>query len=113
MSEVREYTIDLLGVETKDALHERIARELELPDYYGSNLDALYDCLTEMRDASICFTNYLQADTAMVGYMDALRRMCQDAASECSGLTITFAEDETEEEEEDTDDYDYQYVPEE
>ena len=114
MKEYREYQIDLMGVETKSALHERIARVLELPDYYGNNLDALHDCLTDMTDTAICFTNYLQADIAMTGYMDALRRMCRDAESECSGLTILFADDETEEdEEEDTDDYDYQYVPEE
>ena len=113
MRDVKEYVIDLMGVETAESFHERIARELDLPEYYGRNLDALYDCLTDMGEASVIFTNYLQADIAMTGYMDALRRMCQDAASESSGLTIAFADDEAEEEEEDTDDYDYLYVPEE
>lgn len=30
----------------KEALHENLKRELKLPDYYGENLDALWDCLT-------------------------------------------------------------------
>ena len=28
--------------------HDYLAEALNLPDYYGKNLDALYDCLTEM-----------------------------------------------------------------
>ena len=34
----------------RDLLHERAARVLKLPEYYGNNLDALYDCLTEWRE---------------------------------------------------------------
>jgi RNAse (barnase) inhibitor barstar len=28
--------------------HDYLMQALDLPDYYGRNLDALYDCLTEM-----------------------------------------------------------------
>ena len=28
--------------------HDYLKKELNLPDYYGNNFDALYDCLTEM-----------------------------------------------------------------
>ena len=104
---MREYVIDLLGVETKDRLHERIAEALELPEYYGNNLDALHDMLTEMAETRITFANYLQADIAMTGYMDALRRMCRNASAETPDLVIVFGDDE-----EDTDDYDYQYTTE-
>ena len=41
-----EYTIDLKGVKTIWALHEAIKKGLMLPDYYGMNMDALWDCLT-------------------------------------------------------------------
>lgn len=29
-------------------LHRYLSKELGFPDYYGSNLDALYDCLTDI-----------------------------------------------------------------
>ena len=30
--------------------HEYLQEMLELPEYYGKNLDALYDCLTSLSD---------------------------------------------------------------
>ncbi|WP_296883593.1 barstar family protein [uncultured Methanobrevibacter sp.] len=32
----------------KENGHDYLADALNLPDYYGKNLDALYDCLTEI-----------------------------------------------------------------
>ena len=31
----------------KKAMHEELKRKLQLPEYYGNNLDALNDCLGE------------------------------------------------------------------
>ena len=36
------------GYLIKERGHDYLAEELNLPDYYGKNLDALYDCLTEI-----------------------------------------------------------------
>ena len=33
--------------------HQYLAHMLDLPDYYGKNLDALFDCLTELGDRTI------------------------------------------------------------
>jgi ribonuclease inhibitor len=40
-------TIQLLGTEmtTREALHAHLQERLGFPDYYGQNLDALWDCL--------------------------------------------------------------------
>ena len=35
------------GRDGMDAIHDRLAQALDFPGYYGRNLDALYDCLTE------------------------------------------------------------------
>ena len=35
---------------TADDLYRALQRMLSLPDYYGRNCDALYDCLSERRD---------------------------------------------------------------
>jgi len=35
-------------IHSKEQLHELLMQILPLPTYYGKNLDALYDCLTEL-----------------------------------------------------------------
>lgn len=43
-----EYRIDCADISCSEELHRRIAACLSFPDWYGHNLDALYDCLTEI-----------------------------------------------------------------
>ena len=38
--------LDGKDFKTKEELHKVLKEELELPEYYGENLDALWDCLT-------------------------------------------------------------------
>lgn len=33
--------------------HDALARSLAFPDYYGRNLDALHDCLTDLDDTQL------------------------------------------------------------
>ena len=40
--------MQLDGKLIKEEGHDYLMRALNLPDYYGRNLDALYDCLTEI-----------------------------------------------------------------
>ena len=35
------------------ALHAELAEKLSLPEYYGGNLDALNDCLSERREREL------------------------------------------------------------
>ena len=41
------FYIDLTEVSTKEELQEALVETLPLPDYYGRNLDALYDVLPD------------------------------------------------------------------
>ena len=34
-------------------VHDYLKEMLEFPEYYGNNLDALYDCLTDLEDVEI------------------------------------------------------------
>lgn len=43
-----EYVIDCSLVNSAVELHGAIAGVMMLPDWYGGNLDALYDCLTSV-----------------------------------------------------------------
>lgn len=45
-----EIVLDGLELETIRQVHDRFAGALELPLYYGQNLDALFDCLTDHRE---------------------------------------------------------------
>lgn len=44
--------IDCAGLTQPRQLHQRIAQALQFPDWYGNNLDALFDLLAET-EASI------------------------------------------------------------
>ena len=43
-----KYTVDFSEVEHFIEIHEVLKRDLDLPDYYGGNTDALWDCMTDM-----------------------------------------------------------------
>jgi hypothetical protein len=65
--------IDLSGLYGQEAFHDYIASRLELPDYYGRNLDALLDCLV---DYSIGVSNHI---IRIEGVMD-FKSGCPDIA---------------------------------
>ncbi len=37
--------------------HKYLREALNFPEYYGENLDALHDCLTELDDVLVQFVN--------------------------------------------------------
>ena len=70
----------------KETTHEYLKKELQLPDYYGCNLDALYDCLTETEEALEIQIDYQEDLYENLGeYAEALIETMQDA-----GIEITI-----------------------
>ena len=45
---MEERIIDCSQIHSKEDLHRIFRENLSFPDWYGNNLDALYDCLTEL-----------------------------------------------------------------
>lgn len=45
---MRNCTIDGAAMTSREAAHAELKRALELPDYYGANLDALWDLTSTM-----------------------------------------------------------------
>lgn len=87
------YEIDLSGVSGREELHARLRAALPLPEWYGDNLDALHDVLTENGGAwELVFRNADRAEENLADYLSTLRRMCGDAAAETPGLTVRWEE---------------------
>lgn len=49
--------LDANKMTDKESTHAYLKKVLDLPDYYGNNLDALHDCLEEMSDVKIVVMN--------------------------------------------------------
>lgn len=47
---MKEITIDCSQITKESQLHQALFEALRLPEWYGHNLDALFDCLTELEE---------------------------------------------------------------
>jgi ribonuclease inhibitor len=45
---INKVILDLTRPKSVDELHQYLAEKLDFPEYYGANLDALYDALTDI-----------------------------------------------------------------
>ncbi len=54
---MRRIIIDGDEIYNKEKLHRMMKEAFNLPDYYGKNLDALHDCLTEIPGAELQLRN--------------------------------------------------------
>lgn len=79
--------IDLSSVTTRDELFEAFEDGLDLPVYFGKNLDALHDMLshTDMI-LEICGEKALR--DALGGYADALLEMLRDTEAESKNFKV-------------------------
>lgn len=73
--------IDGKEILSQEMLHDVLAGELEFPEWYGRNLDALYDCLTDMReDCEIRVVNTEDLGKHLDVYVRSFLRMLKDTA---------------------------------
>ena len=85
--------IDGAAMTTRDAAHSHLALRLGLPDYYGRNLDALFDCLTDRREAMTVRLLHREALEDRLGRRGAaMVRLLRRAAEENPAVTLLEAE---------------------
>ena len=68
------------------SINEILARELDFPDWYGHNLDALMDCLTDLDDTTITLTGRDRVGFDADGFWETF----EDAERENPHLTVIF-----------------------
>ena len=86
---MRYAIIEGAAVSSMDRLHRLLAEQLDFPAWYGGNLDALYDCLTDLTEETsiVLLHSQAAAETLGAGY-DRFCRVLKDAASENPRLHI-------------------------
>ena len=79
--------IDCSDITQPKELHRKLAHFLEFPDWYGHNLDALFDCLTELPSPTqVYFSNWNTAAPWASGFEAVLN----DASESCPTFTVKF-----------------------
>ena len=86
---MRTVYLDCRACSDRSVFHKALACALEFPKWYGGNLDALYDCLTGLKQET-CLQ--LRGMTALGDYGIRLRRCLQDAAAENPKLQLQMEE---------------------
>ncbi len=80
---MREVIINDSRFTTLEKLHKGLKEQLNFPEYYGENLSALYDCLTERsEEVLLVFEEREGSEKELQGYLEKVWMVCQDAAEE-------------------------------
>ena len=75
---MKKIVIDCASLSDTAALHRCLAEALNFPAWYGHNLDALHDCLTEIsEDTNLTLTGFDSLDSFRAGF-----RLVLNAAEE-------------------------------
>lgn len=71
---MKDITIHCGEVNSAAAFHEILADQLDFPQWYGRNLDALHDLLTAIReDTCLTLVNFAAADSFHRGFLRVFR----------------------------------------
>lgn len=71
-------------------LHQRLKEKLHLPDFYGGNLDALWDCLTGVIELplQLKWTNYRISEELLGNDADRIRDLMLEVQAEQNGFQV-------------------------
>lgn len=90
--------IDAADCRSRQELHRVFAQTLSFPAWYGNNLDAMHDCLTDCRRDVTLTLRHTDALKENLGpYADCLLRMLRDVTVENSHFRLVTSENGGEE----------------
>lgn len=86
---MRTCILDGENILNKEMLHDTLAAALDFPDWYGRNLDALYDCLTDLaEETEIRFRNEQALAEHLGNYAGALKKVICTAVEENQNIHV-------------------------
>jgi ribonuclease inhibitor len=82
--------LDGATIRSQEELHDALKRTLELPEYYGRNLDALWDCLTGWIETplTLVWQNYEASRRSVGDYADRVLGLLRKAEKEVNGFKV-------------------------
>ena len=83
---MKTITLNVANIQTVKALHIYLEYMLDLPSYYGKNLDALHDLLGEIGEPTRIVLAGDAASEEMKAYLPRLEAVLADCAEENSAL---------------------------
>lgn len=84
---MEEKIIDCARIQTREDFHAIFREALSFPDWYGSNLDALYDCLTEI-SGRVRLLDWETAEARLGDYGKRAKKVITSAALCNTGLDL-------------------------
>ena len=82
MSRPHKVVLNEKDLATMEDAHEVLAAKLDFPDYYGANLDALEDCLGDIREPTRLVL--VRDPQESKSWFDALQEVvCESAQRSC------------------------------
>jgi len=89
---VKKYVLVFSECQYIGELHQVIQQELELPDWYGMNLSALWDSLTGIMylpaEITIIYNPTLKKSEALADEVDKIIKIFERAAEEYPEITV-------------------------
>lgn len=79
--------LDIRQLNEQAQAHAYLKEQLNFPEYYGNNLDALFDCLTEIGETDIYFENREFAED----YFELVYQVFLTASRENQDLRVHFS----------------------
>ncbi len=84
-----EIVLDAKRFKGRTRAHAYLKDALRLPDYYGKNLDALYDCLGDIGEETVIVVPEVIRKKEFLGeYGQTMLRVFKDAAAENEMLKV-------------------------
>ena len=89
---MKSVILDAKKMLEKENMHEYFAKKFDLPEHYGKNLDALFDCLCEINEPTLIkIKNENALDSAI---KESLIQLFRDVCSENALVKFELVKDE-------------------